>query len=162
MQLERAETVIGTGAAGFSGDSGPASEAEIAEPFGVTIGADGALYFCDLGNHRIRRVDLTTRIVTTIAGTGQPGNRGDGALAINAEINEPYEIRFDSAGNLYFVDTPFSRTASSSINAVACSSPTSAITGYAGSISRTARSAPSPAPASRARRRMGQSLKEHR
>lgn len=106
MTSETARTVIGTGHAGFLDTSAAGPESPIAEPFGVVIGPDAALYFCDLGNHRIRRVDLEKNEVATVAGTGAPGYSGDGGPAIEAQLDGPYEIRFDAQGNLVFVDMP--------------------------------------------------------
>lgn len=97
-------TILGTGKLGYSGDGGPADQAECAEPFGVLIGPDGALYVCETKNHIIRRVDLKTGIATTVAGTGEKGYSGDGGPALQAELHEPYEIRFDKQGNMYFVE----------------------------------------------------------
>ena len=97
-------TVVGTGVAGFSA-SGPAGAGtRIAEPFGVALGPDGWLYFCDLGNHCIRRVSPSGDRIETVAGTGRKGYAGDHGPAVEAQIDEPYEIRFDAAGNLVFVD----------------------------------------------------------
>ena len=97
-------TVLGTGEAGFSGDGGQATKAEISGPFGVVRGHDGCLYVCDTYNHCIRKID-TNGIVTTVAGTGgMKGYAGDGGLAIEALLNEPYEVRFDKAGDMYFVE----------------------------------------------------------
>lgn len=96
-------TFTGTGAAGFSGDDGPASTAQLDNPFGVARGPDGALYVCEVGNHRIRRIAVDGTI-TTVAGNGKAGNAGDGGLATSAELNEPYEVRFDRAGDMYFVE----------------------------------------------------------
>ena len=62
------------------------------------------LVVADLGNHRLRRIDLATREVTTIAGSGQKGYTGDGGPALKATFNLPHEIRFDQAGDLYIVD----------------------------------------------------------
>ena len=95
-------TVAGTGEAGYSGDDGPATKAKLNNPFGIVRGSDGALYICDTGNHVIRRVD-TNGIITTVAGTGRKGYSGDGGPALKAELNEPYEVRFD-AENMYFVE----------------------------------------------------------
>ena len=64
-------TLIGTGSAGYS-------DQQVNNPYGLAIGPDGALYFCDLDNQRIRRLDLQTRRTTTVAGNGQQGYAGDG------------------------------------------------------------------------------------
>lgn len=76
----------------------------VGQPFGVEIGPDGALYICEVENHRIRRCDLQTGVVTTVVGTGEQGYSGDGGRADQAKLDEPYEIRFDSAGNLFLVE----------------------------------------------------------
>ena len=73
-------------------------------PYGLTIGPDGALYVCEIGNHHIRRIDLKTKQMTVVAGTGEMGYSGDGGPATKAKLNEPYEIRFDRKGNMYFVE----------------------------------------------------------
>ena len=78
--------------------------AGLANPYGLTIGPDGALYFCEVDRHRVARVDLKTAAITTIAGTGEKGYHGDGALATAARLNQPYELLFDKSGNLYFVE----------------------------------------------------------
>jgi sugar lactone lactonase YvrE len=96
--------LAGTGIPGFSGDGGLAVRAEINNPYGLAIGPDGALYFCEIGNHRVRRVDLNTKLISTVAGSGKKGYSGDGGPALNADLNEPYEVRFDSAGNMYFAE----------------------------------------------------------
>jgi DNA-binding beta-propeller fold protein YncE len=98
------ESVAGTGSAENNGDTGPAGTVNIGEPFGVELGPDGGLYITEVRHHRIRRLDLATGVLTTVAGCGRRGYSGDGGLAVNAEINEPYEIRFDENGNMYFVE----------------------------------------------------------
>src|SRR5215471_15868629 len=90
-------TLIGTGAAGYS-------DQQVNNPYGLVIGPDGALYFCDLDNQRIRRLDLRTRRTTTVAGNGQKGYAGDGSAAKAASLNMPHEIQFDSAGHLYIAE----------------------------------------------------------
>ena len=97
-------TIAGTGAAGFSGDGGAGEKGQIANPYGLVIGPGGALYFCEIDNHRIRRLDLKTNKLSTVAGTGDKGYSGDGGPALEADLNEPYEVRFDKQGNMYFVE----------------------------------------------------------
>src|SRR6266567_4566894 len=96
-------TFAGTGSAGYSGDNGSAAKAQLNNPYGITRGADGALYICDVENHRIRKVSRDGNI-TTVAGTGKRGYSGDGGSALRAELNEPYEVRFDEGGDMFFVE----------------------------------------------------------
>lgn len=100
-------TVAGTGVSGMAGDNGPALAAEVGNPYGLTIGPDGALYVGEINTHRVRRIDLATGRITTVVGTGENGYSGDGGLATAAQINEPYEVRFDKDGDLFFVDMQF-------------------------------------------------------
>jgi streptogramin lyase len=97
-------TVAGTGSSGFSGDGGPATAAKLSYPKGTEIGPDGNLYIADNNNHRVRRVDLATGVITTVAGTGSAGFSGDGGPATAAQLNEPRNIAFDALGRLYIVD----------------------------------------------------------
>ena len=98
------ETLIGTGARGSASVAPIDVATSIDEPFDVTLGPDGHLYFCAVGDHTIRAIDLHSRTVRTIAGiAGEVGNDSDGP-ARAARLNEPYEIRFDAAGHLVFVD----------------------------------------------------------
>src|ERR1700730_9791877 len=90
-------TLIGTGNPGFS-------ESQVNNPYGMAIGPDGALYFCDLDNQRIRRLDLKTKRLTTIAGNGQKGYQGDGGPAKDASLNMPHELRFDAKGDIYVAE----------------------------------------------------------
>jgi DNA-binding beta-propeller fold protein YncE len=96
--------LAGTGVAGFSGDGGPGPAGQTNNPYGLAVGPDGALYFCEIGNHRVRRLDLKSHQLSTVAGTGTKGYSGDGGPALQASLNEPYEIRFDKAGNMFFVE----------------------------------------------------------
>jgi len=97
-------TLAGTGEPGYSGDGGLAAEAQVNNPFGVVIGPDGHLYICDTGNHVIRKIDHETGIISTVAGTGEKGYSGDDGPALEAKLFEPYEIRFDAAGDMFFVE----------------------------------------------------------
>lgn len=98
------ETVAGNGQADLGSLAGPALATPVGSPFGVEIGPDGALYVTEVAHHRVRRVDLSTGQLTTVAGCGRKGYSGDGGPAIDAELNEPYEVRFDAAGNMFFVE----------------------------------------------------------
>jgi DNA-binding beta-propeller fold protein YncE len=90
-------TILGTGVPGYA-------NTQVNNPYGIIFGPDGAVYFCDLDNQRIRRLDLKTNVVTTIAGSGDKGYRGDGGPATQASLNMPHEIQFDGAGNLYIAE----------------------------------------------------------
>ncbi len=92
-------TLVGTGKPGFD-------DLTLNNPYGLVIGPDGALYFCDIDNHVVRRLDLKTRKLTVVAGSGQQGNSGDGGPATQAALGQPYEVRFDKAGDMYFADMP--------------------------------------------------------
>lgn len=81
-----------------------ALQTAVAQPFGLVIGPDGALYVCEVGSHVIRRIDLSTGQSQVVAGSGRKGYRGDGGPAVSADLNEPYEVRFDADGNLLFVE----------------------------------------------------------
>jgi len=91
------KTVVGTGAPGCS-------DTQVNDPFGLAIGADGALYFCEVGNQMIRRLDLQAGTITTIAGNGERGYAGDGGAAPDAAMNMPHELCFDRDGNIYVVE----------------------------------------------------------
>jgi sugar lactone lactonase YvrE len=96
-QAPSVSTVIGTGSPGYS-------NAQVNNPYGVVIGRDSALYFCDLGNQRIRRFDPITKRTADIAGTGAPGYAGDGGPATSATLNMPHEIAFDARGDFYIAE----------------------------------------------------------
>ncbi|MBV7329403.1 SMP-30/gluconolactonase/LRE family protein [Chloroflexi bacterium TSY] len=98
-------TVAGTGKSGYSGDNGPAIDAQISGHFSVALDASGNLYIADTNNHRIRRIDVTTGIITTVAGTGEAGFSGDHGLATNARLNGPADVTVDKRKNLYIADT---------------------------------------------------------
>ncbi len=97
-------TVAGTGIRGFSGDDGPAAQAQLTAPLQLDIDRDGTLYITDELNNRIRRVD-PAGIITTVAGNGTSGFSGDGGPAREAQLAEPQAAAVDNAGNLYIADT---------------------------------------------------------
>ncbi len=97
-------TIAGKGTPGYSGDGGLAIDAEFTVPQAVAIDANGNLYVCDGANHRIRKIVVSSGIISTIAGTGFPGNSGDGGLATNAELNQPGGVFVDNHENIYFAD----------------------------------------------------------
>lgn len=84
--------------------AGNGDKRRLGQPFGVEVGPDAALYICEVENHRIHRLDLATGKMTVVAGSGAKGYAGDGGPATEALLNEPYEVRFDRAGNMYFVE----------------------------------------------------------
>ena len=98
-------TIAGNGIAGYSGDGGLATNAELNNPYGVAVDSNGNIYIADTNNNRIRKVNSTTGIITTIAGNGTAGYSGDGGLATNAELYYPYGVAVDSNGNIYIADT---------------------------------------------------------
>jgi sugar lactone lactonase YvrE len=100
----RISTVAGNGVRGFQGDGGQAMNASLNLPLDVAVDAAGNLFIADSGNHRIRRVDAASRVITTIAGTGTAGFSGDGGPASSARLNDPDGIALDSAGNIYIAD----------------------------------------------------------
>lgn len=96
-------TVVGTGTAGFSGDGGQATAAEIKIPTGIYCDAAGCLYICDWGNFRVRKVSSLGNI-TTIIGNGTNGFSGDGSFATNAAIADPIALTLDATGNIFLSD----------------------------------------------------------
>lgn len=97
------ETFAGTGVQGFGGDGGPATQAQMDNPFGVIRGPDGAIWYCEYTGQRVRKI-TPDGVIHTIAGNGQKGYSGDGGPALQASFNLPHEIRFDAKGDLYIVD----------------------------------------------------------
>jgi sugar lactone lactonase YvrE len=98
-------TFVGNRTNGFSGDGGPATKAQLDGPDGVAIAPDGDLIVADSHNHRIRRVDAPTRVITTIAGSGENGYDGDDKPAIEAALNTPNAVATAPNGDIYVADT---------------------------------------------------------
>jgi len=94
-------TIAGNGTSGFSGDGGLATNATLNTPYGIALDSIGNIYIAEYLNHRVRKVNASTGIITTIAGNGVQGNGGDGGAATAANLNVPSSIDFDSSGNLY-------------------------------------------------------------
>ncbi|MFE9898609.1 hypothetical protein ACFYPT_40415, partial [Streptomyces sp. NPDC005529] len=97
-------TLAGTGQNGFSGDGGPARQATLSSPEGVSVGPDGTVYIADTFNQRVRRIGADG-IITTLAGTGQPAFGGDGGPAHQALLGYPTSVAVASDGTVYIADT---------------------------------------------------------
>jgi sugar lactone lactonase YvrE len=97
-------TVAGGGAPGNIGDGQSATAADLFAPSGIAFDRDGNLYFSDNGHSSVRKVDARTRIISTVAGTGEEGFSGDGGLATKATLSSPRNLAIDGAGNLFIGD----------------------------------------------------------
>jgi len=101
------QTVAGTGVAGYEPEGVAGllgAETLVNNPYGVVVGPDGALYFCEVDTGRTRRLHLASDRLTTVAGNGEKAYAGDGGPAMEASFSAPHEIRFDNRGNLYVVE----------------------------------------------------------
>lgn len=96
-------TVAGTGVPGFSGDGGPASAAQLRQPHSIAFDAAGNLLICDIGNHRVRLVDMKTGVISTYVGTGARDPTPDQAPLKGTALNGPRSIDTDPDGNIYLV-----------------------------------------------------------
>jgi uncharacterized protein (TIGR03437 family) len=97
-------TVAGNGTFGYSGDGGPATQAQLANAIGIAADTDGNIFLADTNNHRIRKVNLATGIISTVVGTGQANSSGDGGPSLNAGIFLPLGIALDPSGALIIVE----------------------------------------------------------
>lgn len=97
------------GNSGSTGDFGSASSAKLRQPRGLAVDAAGNLYISDTGNHRVRRVDAITKVITTIAGNGVVGFNGDNLAATLASLNNPMAVAVDALGNVFIADTDNNR-----------------------------------------------------
>jgi len=109
LEADTIETIAGTGTAGYSGDGGPANEAQIDNVRDLEIGPDGRLYLADSDNDRIRAIDLTTGVIETVVGTGVREDNGEGLAAAETAVARPFGLAFDAAGDLYVADSFNSR-----------------------------------------------------
>lgn len=97
-------TIAGNGQKAYVAGEQTATETPVGEPYGIAKAPDGSLYICEIATHVVRRLDEKTGKLTLIAGNGSKGYSGDGGPATEAQLNEPYEVRFDAKGNVYFVE----------------------------------------------------------
>ena len=93
-------TVAGNGTAGFSGDGGPATKAQLKQPHSIALDNSGHLYICDLGNNRVRRVDLAKGTIDTFGGTGERKPTPDGSAVAGTPLNGPRALDFEAGGSL--------------------------------------------------------------
>jgi sugar lactone lactonase YvrE len=124
-------TVAGKGVAGYSGDTGPATNAQLYSPTGVAVDSAGNLFTADQGNNRTRKVG-TNGIITTVAGKGAVGCSGDGGPATNAQLNSPRGVAVDSAGNLFIADEGNSRIRKVGTNGIITTVAGKSAVGYSG------------------------------
>ena len=97
-------TVAGNGEQGYSGDGGPATQATLSSPYSLQVDATGDIYIVDRLNAAVRKVDAATGIITTVAGTGEPGYSGDGGPGHQAQLREPNDCYLDGQGGLLIAD----------------------------------------------------------
>ena len=97
-------TIAGTGKRGYSGDGGPAVDAQLSGPSGVLVDSAGNVYISDAGNYRVRKVD-SSGTIETVAGTGEPGSLGNGGLAAEASLRYPRGLAMDASGSLFIADS---------------------------------------------------------
>jgi DNA-binding beta-propeller fold protein YncE len=103
MKSRTISTVAGTGVRGFSGDNGPASKAQLAQPHSIALDRTGNVYICDIMNNRVRKIDAATGIITTFAGTGERGNTPDEAALDGTPVAGPRSIEITPDGTMYLI-----------------------------------------------------------
>jgi alpha-tubulin suppressor-like RCC1 family protein/sugar lactone lactonase YvrE len=124
-------TVAGSGAAGYGGDGGAATDANLNLPRSIAYDSSGNLFIADLSNHRIRKIS-TGNIISTVAGSGTAGFSGDGLAATAARLDSPYGIAVDNTGNIYIADTNNNRIRKVAINGVISTIAGTGVAAYSG------------------------------
>jgi sugar lactone lactonase YvrE len=104
VSLGNINTIAGTDAAGYSGDGGQATAAQLNGPYGIAVDASGNVYIADGFNNCIREVSASSGIITTVAGNDSAGYSGDGGSATTAKLNGPVGVTVDVSGNIYIAD----------------------------------------------------------
>jgi sugar lactone lactonase YvrE len=104
LATRQLRVVAGNGTKGYAGDGGPATQAALNEPYEVRFDAEANMYFVEMQNHLVRRVDAGSGVIRTVAGIGERGYAGDGGPAISARFNNPHSIALDGRGGLYIAD----------------------------------------------------------
>ncbi len=98
-------TFAGTGSGGYNGDNIAATAANVNIPTGIAVDTMGNVYIADYQNHRVRKVPISTGIITTVAGDGTGAYNGDNIAATSAELQDPEGVSTDDSGNVYIADT---------------------------------------------------------
>jgi NHL repeat-containing protein len=129
-------TIAGNGTAGYTGDGGVATSAELNGPTDIELDSSGTIYIVDWNDNRVRKVTASTGIISLVAGNGTAGYGGDGGAATSAELNNPNGVVLDSSGNIYIADFTNNRvrkvTASTGIISTVAGNGTTGYTGDGG------------------------------
>lgn len=97
------ETIAGSGQSGYAGDGGDPKKAQLYEPYEVRFHPNGDLYWVEMKNHLVRKLDARKHTISTVAGTGESGFSGDGGPAVEAKMNRPHSIVFDASGDFLLI-----------------------------------------------------------
>ena len=104
LRADTIDTIAGTGKPGYTGDGGAATKALLDQPFHCDLDGKGGLFIAEANNQCVRKVDLKTGVIATVAGTGKKGFSGDGGAATGATFDEPYAVVVSPEGDLFIVD----------------------------------------------------------